>query len=201
VNWVELAEVGPGDSVVIEGPGHQGLAVLEAVLATGAGPVIVTGTAADGMRLDAAREIGAHHVIDVGAGPAAVAEQVGEITGGRMADVVMDISPAVQAVPLAMDLVAFRGRVLLAGLKHFAPVPGFVSDTVVLKGLTVRGGAGYTPASMAKAVDLLTTGVVDAGHLRGEVFTMDEVDDALALLARTVPGRDAVRVTLAHTTA
>ncbi len=33
VNWVSVAGVHEGDVVVIEGPGHQGLAVLEAVLA------------------------------------------------------------------------------------------------------------------------------------------------------------------------
>ena len=33
VNWVSIGGVHEGDTVVIEGPGHQGLAVLEAVLA------------------------------------------------------------------------------------------------------------------------------------------------------------------------
>jgi threonine dehydrogenase-like Zn-dependent dehydrogenase len=118
-----------------------------------------------------------------------------------MADVVMDISPAVVTVPLAVDLVAFRGTVLLAGLKHFAPVDGLVSDKIVLQGLRVFGGSGYTPASMAKAVDLINTGAIDVGHLRGEVFGLDAIDEALGLLARTLPGRDAVRVSIEHTSA
>ncbi|MEX1008727.1 MAG: alcohol dehydrogenase catalytic domain-containing protein, partial [Acidimicrobiia bacterium] len=44
VNWVEIAGVRTGHTVVVEGPGHQGLAVLEAVLAAGADTVVVTGT-------------------------------------------------------------------------------------------------------------------------------------------------------------
>ena len=32
VNWVSVAGVQPGESVVVQGPGHQGLAVLEAAL-------------------------------------------------------------------------------------------------------------------------------------------------------------------------
>ena len=88
---------------------------------------IVTGAAGDGIRLDAARTIGAHEVIDVTATDAVA--RVRDLTGGRMADVVMDISPAVETVPFALDLVAFRGTVLLAGLKHFAPVDGIVTDT------------------------------------------------------------------------
>ena len=67
--------------------------------------------------------------------------RVRELTGGRMADVVMDISPAVATVPMALDLVAFRGTVLLAGLKHFAPVDGIVTDKIVVQGLRVFGGS------------------------------------------------------------
>ena len=121
-----------------------------------------------------------------------------ELTGGRMADVVMDISPAVATVPMALDLVAFRGTVLLAGLKHFAPIDGIVTDKIVVQGLRVFGGSGYTPESMAKAVELINTGAIDVRHLRGEVFGLDDIDEALGLLARTIPGRDAVRVSLVH---
>src|SRR5688500_14826789 len=56
VNWASIAGVAGGDTVVVQGPGHQGLAVLEAVLAAGAGTVIVTGTSQDGLRLDAAKQ-------------------------------------------------------------------------------------------------------------------------------------------------
>jgi threonine dehydrogenase-like Zn-dependent dehydrogenase len=198
VNWTEIAGVQPGQTVVVEGPGHQGLAVLEAVLAAGAARVVVTGTSDDALRLDTARAIGAHEVVDVSATDPV--ERVRELTGGLMADVVMDISPAAATVPLALDLVAFRGTVLLAGLKHFAPVDGIVSDKIVVQGLRVLGGSGYTPATMARAVDLITEGTVDVSHLRGEVFGLDDLDEALALLARALPGRDAVRVTLEHTT-
>jgi threonine dehydrogenase-like Zn-dependent dehydrogenase len=196
VNWVELAGVSRGQTVVVEGPGHQGLAVLEAVLAAGAERVIVTGTADDGLRFDAARTIGAHETIDVTTVDASA--RVRELTGGRMADVVLDVSPAVESVRAALDLVAFRGTILLAGLKKFAPVDGLVTDQIVVQGLRVQGGSGYTPASMASAVELISTGAVDVGALRGEAFGLDRLDEALGLLARTIPGRDAIRVSLVH---
>ena len=196
VNWVQVAGVGPGDTVVVEGPGHQGLAVLDAVLAAGASTVIVTGAGGDDLRLEAARLIGAHHVIDVSKDD--VGERVRELTGGAGADIVMDISPAPVTVTTAIDLVKFRGRVLLAGLKHFAAIPGFISDQIVLKGLQVFGGSGYTPESMGAAVDLIERGTAHAEELSGDVFTIDELDVALRILARQEPGRDAVRVTLVH---
>jgi hypothetical protein len=51
---------------------------------------------------------------------------------------------------------------------------------------------------MTAAVDLIATGAVDVGSLRGEAFGLDRLDEALGLLARTIPGRDAVRVSLVH---
>src|SRR5436309_1685992 len=86
-----LLRVEAVETVVVEGPGHQGLAVLEAVRAAGAGTVIVTGAGGDGLRLEAARALGASHIIDVDAEDPV--ERVGELTSGLMADVVMDIAP------------------------------------------------------------------------------------------------------------
>ncbi len=197
VNWVDLVDVRPDDVVVLQGPGHQGLAVLEALKAKGAGTVYVTGTADDALRLEAARAMGATEAIDITA-----VDPLGwlaERTGGRLADVVFDVSPAPATVPLAVDLVATGGRVLLAGLKHFVSV-GVVTDLIVLKGVRVQGGSGFTADSMRRAAAMLRDGTVDPGHLRGEVFEFDELETALALLARQVPGRDAVRVTLQHAT-
>ena len=199
VNWADIVGVGPDDFVVVQGPGHQGLAVLEAVLAAGAGTVVVTGAAGDELRLDAARAIGAHQVVDVSNEDPV--ETVRELTGGRMADVVMDISPAKQTVPLCLDLVRPRGRILLAGLKHNAPVDGLVTDKIVIGGLQVFGGSGFTPDSMARAVELIDTGAIDTRPLRGEIFGLDRIDEAFALLSRADTRRDAVRVTLTHSTA
>jgi len=198
VNWVGLAGVRPGETVVVEGPGHQGLAVLEAVLAAEPGAVVVTGTSQDALRLDAARAMGATHTVMVDVDD--VGTVVRDLTDGQGADVVFDIASVVHTVPVAIDLVRARGRVLLAGLKHFEAVPGFISDLVVLKGLTVLGGSGFTPASMAAAVQLIADGKAHLDVMAGEVFDLEHIDDAMALLARTDPARDAVRVTLTHRT-
>lgn len=196
VNWVARAAVREGDVVVVQGPGHQGLAVLEAVLARKPATVVVTGTSQDGLRLDTATAIGADHVVMVDVDDPRVV--VRDITRGAGADVVFDIATATQTVPLALDLVRFGGRVLLAGLKHFAEVPGFVSDHIVLRSLDVLGGSGYTPESMGEAVAMLQAGAVRSDLVVGEVFGLDGIDEAMALLARTDPSRDALRVSLRH---
>jgi threonine dehydrogenase-like Zn-dependent dehydrogenase len=197
VNWVDLVGVHEGETVVVQGPGHQGLAVLEAVLAKQPGRVIVTGTSDDGLRFDAAKEIGASDVVMVDVEDAHAL--VYDVTGGAGADVVFDVATATATVPMAVDLARIGGRILLAGLKHFAEIPGLVTDHIVLKSLQLHGGAGFTPASMAAAVALIESGSVRADVVTGEVFDLDGIDDAMALLTRSVPGKDAVRVGLKHT--
>jgi len=194
VSWVQRVGVGLGDTVVIQGPGHMGLACLMAARAAGAGRVFVTGTSADGLRFEAAHALGADATIDVEQeDPVA---RVGELTDGKMADVVMDLAAvATSTVPLAIDLARMDGRILLAGLKHHKPVE-VVSDMIVLKSLTVMGGAGFTPASMRIAVDLLVSGRVDRSVMVGDVVTLDTLQEGLDLLARRVEGRDSLHVTL-----
>ena len=87
---------------------------------------------------------------------------------------------------------------LLAGLKHFKPIPNFVTDMIVMKALTVCGGSGFTNESMRRAVEMLETGEARSDLLLGEVFGLGDIDEAMGLLARTIPGRDAVRVGLRH---
>jgi threonine dehydrogenase-like Zn-dependent dehydrogenase len=197
VNWVDLVGVHEGETVVVQGPGHQGLAVLEAVLAKRPRRVIVTGTSEDSLRLDAAKEIGASDVVMVDVDDAHTI--VYDLTRGNGADVVFDVATVTATVPLAVDLARIGGRILLAGLKHFAEVPGLVTDHIVMKSLQLHGGAGFTPASMAAAVALIESGSVRIDVVAGEVFDLDGIDDAMALLTRTVPGKDAVRVGLKHT--
>jgi hypothetical protein len=140
--------------------------------------------------------VGADETVDVDEED--LVPRVRSITGGRMADVVVDLADqAVVTVRLALDLAAMNGRVLLAGLKNMAPVE-LPSDLIVLKGLTLTGGPGSTPGSMRTAGELLREKRLPTRALRGEVLTLDELDEAMALVART-GDHDAVRVSLRHT--
>jgi threonine dehydrogenase-like Zn-dependent dehydrogenase len=195
LNWLGAVPITAGQSVVVQGPGHQGLAVVAAALAAGADPVIVTGTSSDQLRLETARRIGAQHVVDVQQRD--VKTIVAEITAGRMADVVFDVTPVPQTVPLCFELVRAQGTVVLAGLKELRPVE-LVTDWIPLKGLRVLGGMAYTRDSMVEAVRLINAGAINTAALRGDVFDLDHIEEAIGLLSRSLPGRDAVRVGLVH---
>jgi threonine dehydrogenase-like Zn-dependent dehydrogenase len=114
-----------------------------------------------------------------------------------MADVTVDLTDAAAPVGACLELVRQGGRVLWAGLKNMTPV-SLISDLVPLKGLTVVGGAGSTAQSMRKTGDVLNSGAYPTKALLGEVFTLDSLDRAIALLTRTDPNHDAVRVSLVH---
>ncbi|WTW99841.1 alcohol dehydrogenase catalytic domain-containing protein [Streptomycetaceae bacterium NBC_01309] len=197
LNWVSSVRVGPGDTVVVQGPGHQGLLCASAALACGASQVIVTGTGSDELRLKTALALGAHAVVDVDAED--VVARVGELTGGRMASVVMDLTPVPATVRTALDLTQLAGaRVALAGLKHFTPVDGLLTDLITLKNMSVQGCAGSTPASMEQAVRLLADRPEIARTMAGTHVTLDTVEHGIALLERRAAGEDAVHVSLVH---
>ena len=193
-NWLDRMPVGEGETVVVQGPGHMGLVYAAEAKRRGAETVIVTGTDADALRLEVAREVGADVTVDVTATD--LVAFVAEITGGAMADMAVDLADTTATVPLCLSLVRQGGKVQLAGLKNLAPVE-MITDLIVLKGLTVQGGSGSTPGSMREAVAILNSGEFPTGPLLGEVFGLDEIDQAMALLQRTAD-HDAVRVGLRH---
>ena len=182
-----------GDTVVILGPGHLGLAAIVAARAGGADKIVVTGTSTDGIRLEAARRVGADVALDIGtADPVAVVQ---ELTEGRGADVVIDAaSGSTSTVIQAMNMVRRGGTVVIGGLKDRKPVVGFISDWIPMRRIHIM--AGTDGDHVQKAVDLLWGGQVPTRDLVGDVFTLENVGEALDVLDRKTPGRDAIRVGL-----
>ncbi|WP_436790198.1 zinc-dependent alcohol dehydrogenase [Yinghuangia sp. YIM S10712] len=189
VTWV--APVRKDDVVVIEGPGHMGMATIVAARAAGASAVIVTGKSQDRFRLDAALKVGADHVIDVDVEDPV--ERVREITGNAMADVVVDAAAGHPiTLNLAMDLVHKGGHVVVAGMKD-RPLEGFHSDWIPTRRITLHPGAGLDTQG---AVALINEGKVPTAALLGDTFRLEEFEQAFSLLTRKTPGRDTVRVAL-----
>ncbi len=184
---VEMPTLAPGETVVILGPGQRGLASVLACREAGAGTIIVTGLAADHDKFAVARLFGAAHCIDVENENSV--ERVRSITNGRGADVVVDVSAyATQPVADALRMVRPGGRIVLAGVKGFKPVDGFVSDLVVMKEIRIMGVIGVTSTGYRQAIRLIERERERLRPMHTHDFKLDEAELAIRTLARQVDG-------------
>ncbi len=188
---VEIPKTGPGDTVVIMGPGQRGLGSVLACREAGADKIIVTGLAADADKLEIAKKFGADVTIDVeNENPRDI---IKEHTNGRGADVVVDVSSyATQPVVQAIDFARLGGTIVLAGMKGFKEIPGFISDKVVLKELTIKGAIGVTRTGYASAIRLLEKRSYPFEIMHTHDFKLQDAELAIKTLAREIAGDESI---------
>lgn len=190
---------GPGQTVVIQGPGQQGLACVVAAKAAGAKTVICTGLARDEQRLAVATRLGADHVICVDR--ESLKERVAEITEGKGADLVLDVSSggATEVINGGLDILKGRnGKLLTAAFKRKA-VDGFNLDAVITKAVNLRGVRGHSYAAVEMGLEVMRSGKIDLEAMSTHEFSLEEADEALRLVAgeiRDKDGNSAIHVTI-----
>ena len=194
LHWLAgVGGAGPGSRVVIQGPGQHGLAAVVAARAVGADCVIVTGTGEDADRLEVARSLGADHILDVDRDD--VRGAVREITGRRMADVVVHVAPSAVALEQAVELVAPRGTVVVAG--ESGDGARIAPDRLIRKEATIRGVAGRPYRAVAAAVRLIESGRHPLKLLCSHTFPFEETELALRTVGRAAGGApDPLHVTV-----
>lgn len=185
IRWVQQkGGLGIGDTVVVQGPGQHGLGCVIAAKEAGAGCIIVTGLSKDAKRLELARELGAHCTINVE--EENVVEKIQELTDGKMADLVLDVtSGAPRAVTTALDLARLGGTIIIAGANYKA-IPDFMSDKIFKKELTIKGVYGRDFQAVIPAIKLLESRKHPFHKLSTHVFSLEDTDLAL----RTFGGKE-----------
>jgi threonine dehydrogenase-like Zn-dependent dehydrogenase len=188
---VEIPKTGPGDTVVIMGPGQRGLSSVLACREAGAHKIIVTGLEADEAKLELARTFGADHTIDVqNEDPR---RRVLELTDGQGADVVVDVSSyATEPIVQALDFVCMGGTVVLAGTKGFKSIPDFVSDKVVVKEISIRGAIGVTSSGYRSAIAMIEKGQSPIFDMHTHRFDLRDAELAVRTLAREIPDVESI---------
>lgn len=188
---VEIPKARPGDTVVVSGPGQRGLASVIALKSVGVDSIIVTGLSSDANKLKLAQHFGASAVVDVD--NENVVHRVKELTGGKGADVVVEVSSyATEPVAQALQLVKPGGKVVLAGVKGFKPVSDFVSDLIVMKEITIRGAIGVTSSGYESAIRLIESGKVDFSPMHTHDFDLHDAELAIMTLAREIEGQESI---------
>jgi L-iditol 2-dehydrogenase len=162
--------VDASDTVVVLGAGPVGLAVTAAVAAMGAVTVVLEPSAD---RREAALALGAAYAAD----PSEADELLGDLTGGRGADVVVEASGRPEVMARALELVAFRGRVAYIGIDvgHEAPAKlGLIQS----KELRITGSIG-SPGVWPETLRFLANSGIDLTPLVTQRFRWDEAVHAL----------------------
>ncbi len=198
VRWAcHLGEVRVGETVLVLGAGQRGIAAVVAARAAGAGTIIITGLTADAHKLALARELGADHTIVVDGDEAEdTVERVEEITGGELADLVLELTP-LAAGPVSDALLAARrgGRVVLAGLKGNREIP-VRTDLIINRALTVRGAFGVDAKGMSDAIALIESRRYPLEKMHTHTFGLDDAELAIQTLGGDVAGEHAIHVSV-----
>ena len=119
--------------------------------------------------------------------------RIAELTAGRGADVVVEVSSySTEPVAAALDYVAPGGTVVLAGVKGFKAVPGFISDKIVLKEIRVQGAIGVTSSGYRSAIELIESRRYPLEKLHTHDFALQEAELAIRTLAREIPGEESI---------
>lgn len=195
IQWALLtAGVGYNDTVLIQGPGQQGLSQLVAAKQAGASQIIVTGTTRDKPRFDLARELGADDVIDVLTDDPR--EKVMDLTDGRGVDFVLDCTSRAGTAPvlLGVDVLKRREGVLLIQ-GELAAFPDFPVKKITEKAITIKSARGHSFNACELAVAQLASGRYPLEKLATHRYGIDQVDHAIHVLAGDTE-EDAIHVSM-----
>src|SRR6185312_10086398 len=176
IEWALLAAgVGYADTVLIEGPGQQGLSQVVACKQAGASKIIVSGTTRDRARLDLALELGADDVIDV----------------------VLDCTSraGVGPVLLGIDVLKRReGTLLIQG--ELAAFPDFPIKLLTEKAITIKSARGHSYRACELALEQLSSGRFPLERLSTHRFGLDQVDHAIRALAGDTADKNVIHISL-----
>lgn len=166
----DVAELEPGERVVVSGPGPIGLLVTNVAALDGAGNITVIGTEADAdVRLPLAERLGADQtVVFDDTSLAAIAE--------RPPDVWFETSGAAAAIEAAVDHVAPGGRVICSGL---GDGPWDVDmQRVARRNLSIHGQWGGDSSYVEPAAQAMLDGDLDVEELITDIYSLSDWENA-----------------------
>lgn len=152
----ETSGIRPSDLTLVSGPGSIGLGILQALKVVG-GRVIVSGIAADQKRLEAARDLGADHTVNI---EQESLEQVVEaVTRGKGLDLAFECSGAEAAVNTAIAILKRGGALLQVGLSGRRISVDM--DCLVEHHIRLLGAHGFGDEAWDKSIELARIGKYD----------------------------------------
>jgi threonine dehydrogenase-like Zn-dependent dehydrogenase len=187
--------VGYNSTVLIQGPGQQGLSQTVICKQAGASLVIVTGTSKDGARMGVAKTLGADYVIDVQKeDPLA---RIMEITGGKGVDVSLDCTAGAGTIPILLGVEALKrkaGTIVVQGeMKEF---PNFPLEKVTTKYITIKSARGHSYRACELALAQLASHRFPLEKVTTHRFGLKDVDLAIRSVGNQGGVQDVIHASL-----
>src|ERR1700761_1256304 len=170
--------VGYNSTVLIQGPGQQGLSQTVICRQAGASLIIVTGTSKDKARMDVAKKLGADYVIDVTKeDPLA---RIMEITGGKGVDVSLDCTAGAGTIPILLGIEALKrkGGIIVAQ-GELAQFPNFPLEKFTVKFITMKSARGHSFKACELALAQLASKRFPLELITTHRFGLKDVDLAI----------------------
>lgn len=195
IRWVRTkGGVTIGDTVVIEGPGPQGLAGIIAAKESGASRIIVIGLTRDKKRFELAKEFGATDMVN--AEEKDPIEAVKEITQGKMANVVMDATGHPAGGRLILDLVGKGGTIVIPGGYGFTTEIPLILDKIYTKEITILGVRGQDILSVKAGVDLAKSKKYPLGKMVTHRYPLEQAEAAIQLVGGGTGAEEVIKAVL-----
>lgn len=173
VRALERADILPGNTAVVIGPGPIGLSMISTLSNYGLDKLIVTGLRKDQKRLELALELGATDIVY--ADEQDPIEAVREITDGEGVDNVFETSGFHQSLVDGVRMGSKGSEILLIGI---TPKNTDLPTNEIVRGeITVKGVYGVTEKTMKRTISMAASGKYPYEKLISHTFTFDEAEE------------------------
>ena len=185
-----LANIFPGESVVVVGLGVAGQLHVQLAKARGAYPVV--GITRSPERRVLAEKMGADFTLAPGDD---ANDQVLDMTSGRGADLVIEAVGAVSVLAEAIKLARIGGRLLLFGI-YTAREAALPFYQLYFKELSIINSRAARREDYPACIELVSRGAVQLDALISHVLPLDELERAITMLGKSDDQR--MKVILNH---
>ena len=172
----EISGVQLGDVALVSGPGPIGLLCLKLLVAEGIRTIVAV-TARDTLRSEAARSIGADHVVNVDSED--LKEVILEETEGQGVDVAFECAGTAASAGNCLDGLRPMGTYVQVGI--FGNQVQLPFDTIIYKQLVVRGSVGYTVETWQRVQRILYQGHVQLSDIISHKLPLDQWQEGFGL--------------------
>ncbi|MEZ6120239.1 MAG: galactitol-1-phosphate 5-dehydrogenase [Pirellulaceae bacterium] len=181
VHAANRTPVSLGDTAVVVGSGMIGLLVIQAIRLAGCSQIIAVDL--DATRLEKAKALGA--TVTLKGDEVDVPAEVRKHTGGKGADVALEVVGATATIKTAIESVRKGGAITLVG--NLAPNVEVPLQAIVTRELSLYGSCasnGEYPA----CIDLLASGAIRVEDMITATASLEEGPDWFARLYQGEPG-------------